>query len=441
MKNHRLVVVGAGIAGLTAAYRLKRAGYDPIVFERAGKVGGRMATDVVEGFTIDYGAQFLYDNFSLLPDLIREVDLTSKFVQGGQTLSMLKGGKCRAFRADDLLSPLKSGVLGLGAWLRFGLLGYGKLATQTKSLPGNDITAWARYDDLDGDTWSRSTFGRDVTDYVIEPQSNGFYFQHPREMSRVVPLVTSSLMFFKKGKYSTLVGGIDVLPRRLAAELDVRLNSPVRSLSIAANGIEVATDQETVIADRVVLASTASVSRALFSEPSPIERDLLATSYSSTLVVALATQDSYQLPPELAALNGILLPEKEGGPLVAITNERIKERTRATNGELFLAFFSGTEGLKRIDQPEDEIVAVALRETEKYLPGLSQHLRFAKVYRWQEAAARTPVGRARNVAQYRNGVNRSTRVFLAGDYMGLPYTDGAAETGQWAAAALLKTLT
>lgn len=74
MKNHRLVVVGAGIAGLTAAYRLKRAGYNPIVFERAEKVGGRMATDVVDDFTIDYGAQFLYDNFSLLPNLIREVD-------------------------------------------------------------------------------------------------------------------------------------------------------------------------------------------------------------------------------------------------------------------------------------------------------------------------------------------------------------------------------
>ena len=441
MKNHRLVVVGAGIAGLTAAHRLKRAGYDPIVFERAEKVGGRMATDVVEDFTIDYGAQFLYDNFSLLPNLIREVGLAPKLVQGGQTLSMLKGGQCRAFRADDLLSPLKSGILGLGAWLRFGVLGYGRLATQTKSLPANDITAWTQYDDLDGDAWSRSTFGREVADYVIEPQSNVFYFQHPREMSRVVPLVTSSLMYFKRGKYSTLVGGIDVLPRRLAAELDVRLDSPVRSLSIAASGIEVETDRETVIADRVLLAATAPVSCALYREPSPIERELLATSYSSTLVVAFATQDSYRVSPEHGALNGILMPEKERSPLVAITNERTKERTRVGNGELFLAFFSATEASKRLDQPDEEIVAVALRETEKYLPGLSAHLRFTKVYRWREAVARTPVGRARNVAQYRSGVNRSTKVFLAGDYMGLPYTDGAAETGQWAAAALLKTLT
>ncbi len=71
----------------------------------------------------------------------------------------------------------------------------------------------------------------------------------------------------------------------------------------------------------------------------------------------------------------------------------------------------------------------------------SHALAVQRVYRWREAVARLPVGRARNVAQYRSGVNRSTKVFLAGDYMGLPYTDGAAETGQWAAAALLKTLT
>ncbi len=441
MNSQRLVVVGAGIAGLTAAYRLKRAGHNPIVFERGEKVGGRMATDVVDGFTIDYGAQFLYDNFSLLPPLIREVGLAPKFVEGGQTLSMLKGGRCRSFRADDLLSPLKSGILGFGAWLRFGLFGYGRLAGQVKSLPMNDITGWTRYDDMDADTWSRSAFGRDVADYVIEPQSNGFYFQHPREMSRVVPLVTTALMFFKQGKYSTLVGGINELPRRLEEELDVRLNTPVRSVSIQDGGVEVATDQETVLADRVILASPAPIARAFYRDPSPIEKDLLDTSYSSTLVVAFATKSSFQIPPAMAGLNGILMPEKERGPLVAITNERIKEETRATDGELFLAFFSGTEGAARIDQPEDEIVAVALRDLEKYLPGLSQHLRFAKVYRWKQAAARIPVGRARKVAQYRDGVNASTRVFLAGDYMGIPYTDGSAETGWWAAGALLETLT
>ncbi len=52
MTNQRIVVVGAGIAGLTAAYLLKQKGHQPIVFEKSDRVGGRMITDVVNGFTI-----------------------------------------------------------------------------------------------------------------------------------------------------------------------------------------------------------------------------------------------------------------------------------------------------------------------------------------------------------------------------------------------------
>jgi oxygen-dependent protoporphyrinogen oxidase len=52
----------------------------------------------------------------------------------------------------------------------------------------------------------------------------------------------------------------------------------------------------------------------------------------------------------------------------------------------------------------------------------------------------SPIGRSRNVARYRGSINGSTRVYLAGDYMGMPFTEGAAETGKWAAEALIKNL-
>jgi oxygen-dependent protoporphyrinogen oxidase len=440
MKNKRIVVVGAGIAGLTAAYFLKKEGYDPIVLEKSERVGGRMSTDVVNGFTIDYGAQFLYDKFPLITDLIGGLGLTPKFIQGSQYIGVVRKGKSRTFCAGELLSPLKTGILSLPGWLRFGFLGYIKLFARIKSLPLNDITAWSHYDDMDTETWSNSYFGKEITDYVIEPQTNGFYFQSLKGISRVVPLVTSSLMFFKKSKYSTLIGGINVLPERMASELDVRLNAPVKSLSIEKTGIELNTDKESITADRVILATTASVSRDLYKEPSIIERELLATQYSSTLVIAFAVKESFRIAPEIAGLYAILVPGKERDVVVAITNEGNKDKSRVAKGKLFVAFLSGKAGSEMIEWKDNDVLAVVLKEMEKYFAGVSENILFTKIYRWKEAAPMSPVGRSRHVAQYRKSVNGSTKVFLAGDYMGLPYTDGAAETGRWAAEALMRNL-
>jgi len=86
MTNKQIVVVGAGIAGLTAAYFLKKEGYSPIVLEKSERVGGRTCTDVVNGFTIDYGAQYLMDKFTIEPNLIDSLGLNQHSSRQANTL-------------------------------------------------------------------------------------------------------------------------------------------------------------------------------------------------------------------------------------------------------------------------------------------------------------------------------------------------------------------
>jgi oxygen-dependent protoporphyrinogen oxidase len=81
---------------------------------------------------------------------------------------------------------------------------------------------------------------------------------------------------------------------------------------------------------------------------------------------------------------------------------------------------------------------VILDEMEKHFPGVSKHLRFSKIYSWENALAVTPIGRGETVAHYRKNVGPGTRVFLAGDYAGMSFTEGAAETGMWAAERIMK---
>ena len=94
-----------------------------------------------------------------------------------------------------------------------------------------------------------------------------------------------------------------------------------------------------------------------------------------------------------------------------------------------------------IDWRDDDILAVVLREMDTYFVSVSENILFTKIYRWKEAMPMTPPGRSRNVARYRKSVNSSTKVFLAGDYMGMPFTEGAAETGKWTAENLMRNLT
>ncbi len=438
MADKQVVIVGAGIAGLTAAYFLQQAGYHPIVLEKSGRVGGRMITDVVNGFTIDCGAQFLVDSYPILTSLIEKNGLSSNFIQTSQYLGTDREGRFRKTLRSSPLSLLQAGSLGFPGWLRFMLRSL-PLMIETKSLPMNDYTAWSNYDDGDSETWSNAYFGQEVTDYLVAPIFDGLFFQPLREISRAFTISTLSTFLYRQVKNITaLTGGIGVLPECLASQLDVRLNTPVLSMSMSEAGVELETDAGPISADRTILATTAPAAKALYSEPGTIERELLATPYSSTIVIALAMKGAYGLPAELADIYGFFIPEKERSVIASIANESAKDKLRLASGHLLILFLSGQAGEEMIDWNEDAILPVVLEEMEKYFTGISKNIQFSKIYRWKEAMPFSPVGRSKNVARYRESLNSSTKVYLAGDYMGMAFTEGAAETGKWAAEALMK---
>ncbi len=58
-KTFDVIIVGAGLAGLSCAQRLERSGVDFLILEASGRIGGRVKTDAVDGFLLNHGFQVL----------------------------------------------------------------------------------------------------------------------------------------------------------------------------------------------------------------------------------------------------------------------------------------------------------------------------------------------------------------------------------------------
>jgi len=61
--EHKICSIGAGLSGLAAAIKLEDAGYSPVIYESTSRAGGRVKTDIVEGYQLDHGFQVLLDAY------------------------------------------------------------------------------------------------------------------------------------------------------------------------------------------------------------------------------------------------------------------------------------------------------------------------------------------------------------------------------------------
>ncbi len=78
-----IVIIGAGIAGLTCAKYLKDKGIEAILLEASSGVGGRVRTDVVDGYTLDRWGQVLLTSYPEAQKLLNYKDLCFKKMPSG----------------------------------------------------------------------------------------------------------------------------------------------------------------------------------------------------------------------------------------------------------------------------------------------------------------------------------------------------------------------
>ena len=433
MSKAKVVVIGAGIAGLVAAYTLKKRGIQVTVLESESRVGGRMKTEKLSGHDIDQGAQFLSSSYSHLLPLIKELGMEQSVVGVAPWTGFVRGGEVRRVRSDKLSSLLWSGVLKWDEWLHLILQGV-KLIWSVRGFQTGNYSSWHQIDDQDASEWVAEYFGTNVREYLFEPFFQGLYFQSLEGMSRALVLAIISLGI-SRPKTLVLKGGMESLTRALAAALqpNLVLSASVRSLNVSDKGVLCCTDRETFEADQVILATSANVAKNLYVQAGDIEKRLMNTTYGPGILISIVIKDkSWRDQPSMKGIYGLLIPRSERKSIASVAIESAKHENWESPGEILNVMLSGEKSVEMLDRPDDQILASILPELEKYFLNLTELSYSTHIRRWKAAMPMSPIGRSGLINEYRNQKG-AQRIILAGDYMGMPYVDSAAETGLWAA--------
>ena len=120
-KEYKIHIVGAGISGLIAARVLEDSGFNPVVIEATDRAGGRVKTDILNGFQLDHGFQVLLTSYPAAQKYLDFEALDLQFFLPGA--SIFKGKKQKIIgdplRDLSLLFPtLLSGIGSLSDKLR-----------------------------------------------------------------------------------------------------------------------------------------------------------------------------------------------------------------------------------------------------------------------------------------------------------------------------------
>ena len=424
----KVAVIGAGIAGLTAAWRLQQAGHVVEVLESQDHPGGRMWSTIREGLGIDVGAHILLDSFERTRALVEEMGLGDQWreLDGGGAGGVLHDHELTSFSPKGAFDVLRYRGLPLSGRIRL-LLTLLEARSHREELDFFDLSVGDEaFDEEDCEAFARRKLGDEATDYVVDSFIRTFHFHGASKMS-VKYFEALAALLLSRGEFRICVlrGYMKALPEALALRLSVRYEVPVSAVWPRARGVDVHAVGEVASYDAVVVATPSHVARALLRSPSPAQQSVLENAtFSCTALCA------YALPVERAgAFEGIWVPVRESQIVSGLSNDTSKGSTDGKRCS-FNVWLHEEAAASLLSRSDEDILAVAAAEVERLFPRYAGLLAPLFVQRWHHALPVYGVGFVTRVRAFWEEGQGDGGIWLCGDYLNHPWVEGAVRCGE-----------
>lgn len=448
MAEGRVVIVGGGISGLSAAYYLAKAGRAATILEKQPRLGGVIQTNHVEGCVLEGGPDSFLAAKPWALELIRDIGLAGDVIGSNDHLRVTYVWK------KDRLVPLPDGLMMMVPTRIAPLIGTRLLSWPTKIRMGLEYLRRPGHTPPGDRTvaeFIRDHYGQESVDYLAEPLLSGVYGGDPTELSASAVLtrfvefeskygsITRGVLRERRrhhphphhGKtppalFRTLKGGLgeltEAITRVIAPSCEL-IHGEAETIERTDGGFRIRVNGEWMDAAHIVIACPAYQAGSLVAGFEPRLAGLLwAVNYSSSLVVSFGYRQ-HELNVKLDGF-GFLVPSRERKRLVACTFVGTKFSHRVPDGTVVVRCFLGGRGDDAILNESDEALIGIVSGELRRIAGIEATPRFHLISRWPRSMAQYTVGHQERVRRIEQRVAALPGLHLAGNaYHGIGVPD------------------
>ncbi|HET9589921.1 MAG TPA: NAD(P)/FAD-dependent oxidoreductase, partial [Anaerolineales bacterium] len=441
-----VTIIGAGLAGLAAAYDLHRGGCRVIVLEARPRVGGRVYSlrTFSNGLVAEAGGEFIEDSHARMLALAKQFKLQLGRLGSWQGQEGDWGsfeGKTGPMSDAELWgTDLRAGIEKI--WVALAELGkqvpdphQPQAAQNAIRLDARSAADWLGA--LDAHPLAKSYFVQHIrAEYTTEP-----------ERYSLLDLARNSAMYYgtlERRPNWCVVGGNDLIPRALAQALpDVRLDAVVTSINAVHNGVvtgyKTGNSFRTISSDFAILAIPLTAARRIRFDPQLPDahrRMVNEVSYGAVSKVMIEYRKRFWND---RGWNGRLATD---APIVYAWHAT--SHVESEHG-ILTAYTGGGPGERLAALPDEERIRAAVAEVERVFPGSSEWIEHTATLAWPNESytqgSYMALAPGQVTAHWQTLFEPAGRLFFAGEHATAlqGFMEGAVESGQRAAANILSS--
>jgi len=454
-------VIGGGISGLAAAYRLREQGADVTVLEGASRVGGLLGSEQIEDHVVETGADSILTEKPWALHLAEELGLTHQIISTNRQkrgAHIVHRGKLeRIPDGFSLIAPTD-----LRALARSPLLSRRGVARTALEM------IVPKRDPAQGDEslehFVVRRLGRELFDRLAQPLAGGIYGADPKKLSlsstmprfieleqkfgsvirglkqraKQLPVDKGGAAGARYGLFAAFSGGMQTFVSALEEALkgSIETHSLVTVLEKTERGYRIEVRGAQREFDAIVLALPSYVAANVVEGLDPrLANALRDIEYGSAATVTLSWPRA-AIPHPLDAF-GYVTPAIEDRSVIASTWASVKyERRAPVDKALLRVFIGGHRGQHLVQYDERELIGIAKRELRELI-GVTAEPDWTRVVRYMRAMPQYHLGHRDRVARIESLANAWSGFALAGNaYRGVGIPD-AVKSGDDAAKRIL----